>query len=223
LISSPNLTAVIGRFIRAKAVLPQKIKEAVAPGEWISDLRMVAFETLRAVALSDVERDAIPAIMETFGSGTALFQHFVGPEPIAVGGGSAFSLSAFPFSALGKAFDPVELTSNQDFRQRVVDWVAQYKIKDERDTDATGQFLDNAQIASRVAAAIRADPEPWLRTDMSGHGALNPEGLAMITGLTGLTDGQACRMLKAVLAAWAAYVRMKIGRVAVIKIREAFV
>jgi hypothetical protein len=100
--------------------------------------------------------------------------------------------------------------------------VEQYKIKDERDEKADGEPLSNAQIASRVAAAIRNDPRPWVNTDEPGRGALNPEGLAMITGLTGMTAPQASLMLTAVLASWSIFVRQNIGSIAVSKIREAF-
>lgn len=187
-----NAKSIAERLKASVGKMPAAIAAAVSPEKHIATLKYLGEQAMEAVSVSDQEREAIPKIIATvLGRKTK--------------DGASFSMGASP--ALSVGADPIVEAEMKD----LADWVTAFKEKDDRDRIKTGpdagQFMSDAAIARRLFFAIKADPTPWLRTDSTGHGALNPEGLVSITGATGLTSQAVSRLLVAAIKIWSTYAR----------------
>ena len=129
----------------------------------------------------------------------------------------------------------------------LVEWITQHKhLSQERDfyhKDSplgkwvAGQVHPPEVIESQIArAAFRegnllppADhpeliplPDSFTRTDMPGHGALNPDGLLAMVGPTGMSAEALHQAFADVLAAWAVRLRKELTAATLRAIRIAF-
>jgi hypothetical protein len=138
-------------------------------------------------SLNDQERSAIPAILSSiFGNKTSKGVQF---------GANAIRLDSLE---VNQPNDPFGFSGIP--RDELVKWVSEFKIKDDRDRDRSGNLKSDEQIAQRVMFAIQANPQPWLDSK-------NPTGLAAFLGATGLAPESSERLLLAVVRTWAAFVR----------------
>jgi len=207
MITSPNLGNVLDKLKRARAVMPAKIKEALdVDGRTAIDvaspaqaLKEIALHTMEGFIESEEERDSLTMLVGGFSAGSEA-------------SGMTFSFRLMPKDNLPTVFD-----INEQKWQEIVDWVTNFKdlIGDEKNQDPQ-------VIASRVIYWVKKDPDPWLRTDLPGRGALNPTGLVAITGLTGIPVPRLSLMLNAVLVAWVLYMKERMPMAVRSKMREAF-
>lgn len=187
-----NIQSVIGKLEGFRRNIPHVLRAQLTPSQW-AGMKDLAQAAMLAAARNEIETNAVPAILATMSAE-------------ANSAGIEFSLKGLPFAQLGLP-DFWKHAAYDD----VVRWVEEFKRKDKRDVDEDGEPLSDAVIAEHVLQAVRHDPEPWLRTDEPGHGALNPEGLAAFVGLVGIGPAVLERLLLAALQAWTSHVCQALG------------
>lgn len=205
-----NIEKVIADLSEAKAKIASAPSRLMRPEAYLPILRSSASTILNSLTL-DVEKDAIPAMLATV----------VG---YAEGSGMVFEMSAPTGAGSGMGIDPSKgLTDEQidAMYPQIMEWVADYKDKtSERDTYAggrgrsPGEWQTNEAIAARIAAVLKNDPQPWLRSGATSHGVDNPDGLMAFmrdkhpevfgkdSGLTALSESRASELILAVLSFW---------------------
>ena len=200
-----NVKDVMARLEKARREAPAAVNAALRPDFYRSGMLYLAETAMNAVADTVEERAAVPVILNTFRAGKEGLK-------------TIFSLNGMAAESL-RHIDEAGIFEIP--RQEVVEWVEQHKKITDRDRLKSGEQMPSEMIAERVVSAIERDPEPWLRMDEPGRGALNPTGLAMIVGLVGLPAGKVEQMLLAVLRIWSEYVRETAPQVIRHRIRKA--
>jgi hypothetical protein len=215
-----NLDSVIGKFKKAQRELPDRIDAVMDDRKYLLVMKDVAHFALERSGLFDEdERAQIPLLVEriTSSSGDNKMQFVL----------EAKSASDFLFPEFDAVGNPIWDAGAPEPPKEVVDWVSEYKEKDpERDAykkgRRKGEWYTDERIAKRVMAAIERDPTPWFRTDEPGHGALNPQGLAAIVGLTGLPAEKVSKALLIVLYEWKKALSEELPHTIAAQIRSAF-
>jgi hypothetical protein len=197
-----NIADVIGKLKRAKSRIPTEIRSVMVSENYAARMRFIAGDVMdTSPTLNDAERQYIPKLLDTFMHAT-------------LAGEMQFSIHMLPLESLVQV-----TTEGNDFlsvitRQELIDWVAEYKIRDRRDRDRFGTDKPTEVIAERVGWAVQSDPNPWLNST-------NPTGLRMVTGLTRLPPHKIAAVLREVMEAWVAYIRETLPRLMQQKLGES--
>lgn len=224
---SSNLSTVLGKFKRAQAELPERIATALDASKYVLIMRDIAhFAMENSGIFNDDERAQIPLIAEriTATSGVNSMQFVLQVQ------------SFDSFAGIGNINDDLKFdeAGNPDWTiagdqppKELVDWVRDYKEKDPardayRSGQKKGEWYSDERIAKRVMAAMKENPEPWFRTDIPGHGALNPTGVAAVAGLSGVPPEKLSKALLIVLYEWRRQMVEFLPDAVAIRIRLAF-
>ncbi len=198
-----NISAVMGKLERAKTAIPASINSVMQSQRYAARMRYIAGSIMDdGTILTDDERQFIPQLLDTFMHATAA-------------GHMKFSIQMVPIETLIQFVDDASDFLRMEVRDDLLQWVTDYKQKRGRDYYASGSVRSDEDIAERVAFAIQADPEPWLKST-------NPNGLRRYLGLTQLPAEKVSAVLREVIQAWVAYMRATLPELMCGEIRRAF-
>lgn len=200
---STNIKEAIGRLENARQRIPLNLSGMMQSAKFAARMRFIAGSILDdSPMLTDDEKMAIPELLDTF-------MHATGE------GGMKFTIQMIPVEKLIDFVDDGTDFLKMDVQDALLQWVIEYKEKKGRDYYADGTPRSDAEIARRVAFAIQYDDTPWLNST-------NPEGLRQMIGLTKLPSDKVSVLLREVLAAWTAYMRVTLPKLAAEEIRKSF-
>lgn len=198
-----NIREVIGNLRHVQQRLPANLASMMQSLKFAPRLRYIAGSVMDdGTILTPEEKMFIPDLLDTFMHATA-------------NGEMKFSIQMIPIEKLIEFVDDKNDFLRMEVEEELVRWVAEYKEKKGRDYYADGTPRSDEVIARRVAFAIQADAEPWLRSK-------NPTGLRRFIGLTELPADKVSALLRAVLKAWVVYMRETLPELARAEIRKSF-
>ena len=198
MITAPGLSSAISDLRHIQEVAPLAARAAVDPLEYHDALIEVARETINGIKAEGWELPQdwdtmVGVLLATISLGVLEdgFSISMGPVPKEVQGAMANQVSGIPRLS----------------REAIIEWIARYKRLDPKRDQTSHGYYSFRKLAERLVFKILNDPEPWFRTDLPGHGALDPQGLAQFLGVLPVQGTQLSFILISVLKAWRGYVR----------------